>query len=90
MTVSYRLSVLSRAGAAALGGYAFATVFSILLSRLLPMPKAHAVLTGVLASFAIYTGAILWVFAVRTATRAWCGLGIATAVCGLFAWTMSP
>jgi hypothetical protein len=82
--------VLSRIGAAAFGGYAFATVFSMLLSQILPMPKAHAVLTGVLVSFAIYTCAILWAFSVKTAARAWYGLVIATAVCDMLWWMTVP
>jgi hypothetical protein len=30
-----------------------------------------------LASFLLYAGAVIWVFAVRSAARAWLGLGIA-------------
>jgi hypothetical protein len=89
LTASYRLAVLSRVGAAAIGGYALATVSSILLSHVLPMPKAQAVLTGVLISFAIYTCAIMWVFSVSTATKAWSGLLGATAVCGVLSWMVA-
>jgi hypothetical protein len=79
--------VLSRAAAATFGGYALATTLSILLSRVLPMPKAEAVMTAVLLSFTVYTCAILWAFAVRTAAKAWVGLLIPTAVC-TGAWWM--
>ena len=34
----------------------------------------QAVLAGMLMSFAVYTGAVVWVFAVRSARRAWTGL----------------
>lgn len=86
----YRLSVLSRIAAAALGGYALATTLSILLSRMLPVPRAEAVMTGMLISFAVYAGAILWVFATRTASRAWCGLLIPAAACAALWWMIAP
>jgi hypothetical protein len=89
LTPAYRLAVLSRVAAAAFGGYALATALSILLSYVLPMPKAQAVLTGVLISFVVYTIAIIWVFAVRTAARAWYGLTISTGVSALLWWMVA-
>lgn len=88
LSLDYRLSVLSRVLAAVIGGYAFATVLSILLSRLVPMPRAEAVATGMLLSFAIYAAAVLWVFAARTAYRAWSGLLLPTMLCGLASWLL--
>ena len=79
----YRLGVLSRVAAGAFGGYALSTMLSILLSRLMPMPRAPAVMTAVLLSFTVYTCAVLWVFAARTASKAWSGLLIPTAVCAV-------
>ena len=35
---------------------------------------------GMLASFVVYTGAVIWVFAVRSARRAWAGLLVAALV----------
>lgn len=86
LPLEYRLSVLSRAIAAMIGGYALATMLSILLSRLLPMPRAQAVATAMLLSFAIYTAAVLWVFAARTTYRAWGGLLLPTMLCGVAWW----
>jgi hypothetical protein len=71
---SERLSIASRIAAAAFGGYAIATLLSILVSRVLPMARAPSVATAVMLSFAFYAVAVLWVFAARTATRAWLGL----------------
>jgi hypothetical protein len=88
ITAAYRLPVLSRAGAAAFGGYAFAAALSILLSRILPMPRAEAVLTGTMLGFIIYLCAILWAFAVPSPRRAWLGLLIPTLVCGVASWLL--
>jgi hypothetical protein len=86
----YRLAVLSRVAAAVVGGYALAAILPILLSRVLPLPKAEAVLTAVLLSFVVYTCAILWVFAVRTAGRAWSGLMVANGVGAALCWMVAP
>ncbi|MGP5188230.1 DUF3649 domain-containing protein [Vreelandella alkaliphila] len=37
-------------------------------------------------SFVVYLCAIIWVFAMRSATRAWLGLAVSSAICGLLAW----
>jgi uncharacterized SAM-binding protein YcdF (DUF218 family) len=65
-----------------------------LLSRIvaaalaLPMDKTQAVIAGALGSFAIYAGAVVWVFAVRSARRAWAGLLIAAVPLLLAAWSV--
>ena len=41
-----------------------------------------------LASFAIYASAVVWVFAVRSARRAWAGLAIAAVPLLLAAWSV--
>ncbi len=69
-----RLGVGARACAAIFGGYALAAALTALLSLALPMARADAVLSATLLSFAAYTGAVLWVFAARSAARAWLGL----------------
>ena len=80
---AYRLAVLSRAAAAAVGGYAAAAALSILLSRVLPMPRAEAVLTAMLLSFALYAGAVVWAFAARNPRTVWLGLlGVAGSCAG--------
>ncbi len=68
--------LISRIVAAILGGYALAALASV-AALALPMSRPQAVLTGMLASFLIYTGAVIWVFAVRSAWRAWAGLLLA-------------
>lgn len=82
----YRRAVLSRGAAAIFGGYALATLLPLLLAEILPLPKAEAVMAGLLLSFTVYTVAAIWVFAVRTATRAWNGMLISTALCAALWW----
>lgn len=79
--------LLSRIVAAVFGGYALAALGSV-AALALPMAKPQAVITGMLASFAIYAGAVIWVFAVRSARRAWAGLLIAAVPLLLAAWSV--
>ncbi|HDS1124938.1 TPA: DUF3649 domain-containing protein [Stenotrophomonas maltophilia] len=79
MSVSRTASVLawlplvSRILAALFGGYALAALCSI-AALALPIDGRQAVFSGMLASFLLYAGAVAWVFAVRSAWRAWLGL----------------
>ncbi|WP_377810447.1 DUF3649 domain-containing protein [Azospirillum sp. A29] len=77
----------SRIVAALFGGYAPAALGSV-AALALPMSKPQAVLTGMLASFAIYAAAVVWVFAARSALRAWAGLLAAAAPLLLAAWSV--
>ncbi len=90
--VSHRLGVASRAVAAIAGGYVVAALSSVVLAICLPavfgMARSEATMTGLLASFAVFALAVMWVFAARTARRAWLGLVAAAAVLGLLAWLM--
>jgi uncharacterized protein DUF3649 len=79
--------LISRIVAALFGGYALAALFSVAVLAL-PMSKPQAVLTGMLASFAIYAGAVIWVFAVRSALKAWAGLIIVAVPLSLAAWSV--
>ena len=79
--------LVSRIVAAVFGGYALAALSSV-AALALPMRKPEAVLTGMLASFAIYAAAVVWVFAVRSALRAWLGLLVAAAPLLLAAWSV--
>ncbi len=79
--------LLSRIVAALFGGYALAVLASVAVLAL-PMSKPQAVLTGMLASFLIYAAAVVWVFAVRNAWRAWAGLLVAAAPLALAAWSV--
>ncbi|WP_454620603.1 DUF3649 domain-containing protein [Bradyrhizobium cenepequi] len=80
--------LISRIVAALLGGYALAALSSVAVLAL-PMSKPQAVLTGMLASFAIYAGAVIWVFAVRSALKAWAGLIVVAVPLSLAAWSVS-
>jgi formylmethanofuran:tetrahydromethanopterin formyltransferase len=70
------------------GGYALAALFSVAVLAL-PISKPQAVLTGQLGSFAVYAGAVIWVFAARSARAAWIGLAIVAAVLAPLAWSAS-
>lgn len=71
-----RGALLSRIAAALFGGYALAVLTSV-AALALPMGIVEAVLTGMQASFAVYAAAVVWVFAARSARRAWLGLALA-------------
>lgn len=86
LTTSYRLSVASRAVAAILGGYVLSALAAFALAIFLPMSKAEASMTATLSSFLIYTCAVLWVFAIRTAWRAWVGIVVPSVVLGALIW----
>lgn len=80
--------LISRIMAALFGGYALAALSSV-AALALPLSKPQAVLTGMLASFAIYAGAVIWVFAVRSALKAWAGLIIVAVALLPLAWSVS-
>jgi hypothetical protein len=81
--LQYRLGVASRAIAAILGGYVVTALSTALLAVILPMVRIDAVLTATLLSFAVYTCAVLWVFAAGSAFRAWIGIVLPAALLGL-------
>lgn len=78
-------SVLSRVLAASVGGYALTALAMTTLAAALPLvspaSNADGVLSATLLSFAVYTGIAIWVFSVRSATRAWLGLGLVALPC---------
>jgi uncharacterized membrane protein YgcG len=82
----YRLGVASRAVAAIAGGYGVAALSAAALALCLPaafgMARSEAAMTGTLASFLVFAVAVMWVFAARSAWRAWIGLVIAAATLG--------
>ncbi|CAO3377267.1 DUF3649 domain-containing protein [Azospirillum argentinense] len=85
--VRYVGPLVSRIAAALFGGYALAALASVAVLAL-PMTTPQAVLTGQLASFVIYAAAVIWVFAVRSALRAWAGLLVVAAPLALAAWSV--
>ncbi|SDV46102.1 hypothetical protein [Chitinasiproducens palmae] len=82
ITVRYRLNVLARVLAAVVGGYALANLAGACIALLLPSSRAEAALTGLMSTFAIYTLAVIWVFAARNLWRALGGLALALTVAG--------
>lgn len=92
ISAGYRVAVASRALAAIVGGYALAAMATGCLSLALVhgagLPRAEAVLTATLLSFLWYGVAVVWVFAVDSAWRAWLGLLAPCALLGLGWLTM--
>lgn len=86
----HHASLCSRIVAALFGGYALAALSS-LAALALPMTWSEAAFTGLMFSFWMYTVAVIWVFAVRSAARAWAGLLVAALVlavpAGWAAWS---
>jgi hypothetical protein len=68
--------VFSRIMAAIFAGYALATASILFIDQLLtPVSgKYQALHSGLMLSFLVYACAVMWVFSVTTATRAWLGL----------------
>ncbi|MFF5867843.1 DUF3649 domain-containing protein [Pseudomonas sp. NPDC012596] len=94
LPLSYRLAVISRSLAALLGGYLLASMVSICVALLAPMPQVDATLTGLLLSFVFYLLAFVWCFACRSAWRAWLGVLLPSLVLamvnGLAYWMKNP
>jgi len=79
-------SLMSRIAAAVLGGYALAHTLSIALAAALQLPRPEAALFAIQGSFLVYTAAVLWAFAARSAWAAWLGLLVPTALTALVTW----
>lgn len=76
--VRYRLAVASRALAAIAGGYALAAGTNVALALSLKdnAPREEVVMLATMPSFLVWAGAVVWVFAARSAWRAWAGIAI--------------
>ena len=81
------LPLISRIVAAVGGGYALAALASVAVLAL-PVSRIQAVIGGMLSSFAVFAAAVVWVFAVRSATRAWIGLFVASLPLLPLAWSV--
>ncbi|MCY1285711.1 hypothetical protein D9M68_148400 [compost metagenome] len=82
-------SIGSRVLAALVGGYALAYAFTAFFTVYLPLARADRVVFASLACFAVWTAAAIYVFAARSATRAWLVLGGLTLAMGLAAYLSS-
>ena len=74
--------VLSRVLAAVVGGYAAANAVAVGLAQILPMSRGDAVMTSILLTYLVYAAAVVWVFAARSARRAWLGILLTSAAFG--------
>jgi hypothetical protein len=94
LPLSYRLAVGSRCLAAALGGYLLASMASVSIALLAPLPRVDATLTGLLLSFVFYVLAFIWCFACRSAWRAWWGVLLPSVLLGVVSgfayWMKNP
>ncbi len=83
----YRWQVASRVLAAFGGGYVLTSLVAanaaLLLPRLSSATQAESVLMATMCSFVLYACIILWAFATSSASRAWLGIGTASALAGM-------
>ena len=77
-----RRHVSARILAAVAGGYAVSNVAAVGLAHALPLPRADAVMAGILATFLFYAAAVVWCFGARTVRQAWLGILLAIATFG--------
>lgn len=66
-----RWNIASRVLAALVGGYAVAYAVTAFLAVYLPLARPDRVVFSSLASFAVWTAVVIYVFAARSATRVW-------------------
>lgn len=84
----YRIDVTLRILFAVIGGYALTSLAAIFLSYALPLSKSDAVVLASTLSFALYTGAIIWVFSVKSLRSAGLGLAVPSLVLGALILTI--
>jgi drug/metabolite transporter (DMT)-like permease len=86
--VRYRLAVASRALAAIAGGYALAAGTNVALALALKNtgPKEDVIMLATMPAFLVWAGAVVWVFAARTAWRAWAGVAVPCVIVALVIW----
>lgn len=71
VSARYRWAVASRVAGAFIGGYALISAATVVLALVWPLPKAQAVLTSTMLSFALYAGFVVWAFHVRRLRWVW-------------------
>ncbi|MGF6574022.1 putative iron-regulated membrane protein [Paraburkholderia sp. GAS333] len=86
VSASSRGGLTSRIGVAILGGYALAALSSV-ATLLLPISRTEAVIAGLLASFIVYAGAVICVFATRKPGHSEKRAGLRQSMANLHTWT---
>lgn len=81
------MDTASRTVAGIGGGYALSAAAAMFLGVALPLPRAEAVYTATMLSFAIYTGAIIWAFSAASRT-VWPGIVLPALLLGGGAWLL--
>lgn len=66
-----RWTITSRVLAALVGGYAVAYAVTAFLAVYLPLTRPDRVVFSSLASFAVWTAVVIYVFAARSTSRVW-------------------
>ncbi len=90
LSMRYRLYVASRVVAAVVGGYMLASAMTVLIALIWPLPQAEAVFASVMLGFVWYTLAVIWVFSVKSATRAWLCMVLPTSIVTALCWWLLP
>lgn len=80
------LAVLSRTVAAIVGGYAIASLSSVLLSLALPASRPEAVQAGLLLTIPVWVAVWIWAFSARRVVAVWRGIAGAAVVMGALAY----
>ena len=85
-----RWPVFSRLIAAIFAGYALATSSALFIGQLLiqATDEYQAIHIGLMLSFVVYVGAVIWVFSVSSAKRAWLGLISLNVIFLLLTWLL--
>lgn len=78
--------LLARLLAAIAGGYSLANLLIIAIAAWLPNMRDQAVLSGILISFAVFAGVVVWAFAARSALHCWAVILLLAAILGLLSW----
>lgn len=88
-TVS-KTEILLRCLIGCAGGYGYAVLLGIFISTVAGGPRAEAVITGVLFSFAAHSVIVLLAFAVRSLWQLCAGLTLSALVMALIIWLELP
>lgn len=84
----YRIGVAMRVVVATVGAYAFAAAFAYALARALPMTRSEAAAAATMLGTLAMPGAVIWVFATKSAWRAWIGIVLAALAFGAAGWLL--